>query len=603
MSSNAAPPNSSVALSITAGNPISIQQLRDEYNAYRLARGPANLNTLNDDVILRLVETPFRPSSAQQCETLSQQDILNVRITCRALSKNLIRWFRNELPRLRNGKPEQFRRFSAISNAEVIANQITKLHINVAEFNSGGLRNLMRHSDAAGRYGKMFLQDIRDTAVPLLEKGDFTDDFHEDRHLRYQQAYIEEEWMKASEDLNRLFTKAFSKLPALTEITIGEWTLAHHDTHGSRPSEYMLPHAETFGCSARTAALRSLLENLARHPKAALEQLVVQQDAPAHRSSFDLSDEEAGIWAFDLPPPVVLDTLALSTTNLTTLHLALGDGTFIPDGRTTTSTMAPAGSAPDQAAQRALVAFVSACPHMQTFSLAAAKNTFFPSSLIGAVLAALPESLRGIHLHNVLAASTDLAKFFWERRGGLRAVGLSRVYLDVDGDSASGSWTPLFKLVKDHVLGLEAVRFEQLWELHAAAGSATSKKLCFAAVPDGGVGGGYGRRAGMFVEGRFVPGGRYDSLTFSGESERFDDELGREAGWEAESVQECLAMAIWGAEREEGARVWDVPLPERIVGYLRELAGEKDEGECDEDGVVADWCSSESVDVVGAWDA
>ncbi|KKY20214.1 hypothetical protein UCDDS831_g05015 [Diplodia seriata] len=377
-------------------------------------------------------------------------------------------------------------------------------------------------------------------------------------------------------------------LPALKEIIIRDWSLGHHDTHGSRPSGYMLPHAETFGCSVRTAALRNLLENLAQHPKAALEKLVVQQNTPDHRSSFDLSDEEAGIWALDLPSPV-LSALALSTTNLTTLHLALSDGTFIPDGRTTTSTMALAGSALGSA-QRALLSFVSACPAIQTFSLAAAKNTFFPASFIGAVLAALPAALRGIHMHNVLATSMDLSKFFWARRGALRAVGLSRVYLDV----GLGEWTPLFKLVKDHLLGLEEVHLEQLWELELGAAESFCKKLCFAAVPDGVVG-----RAGTFVEGRFVPGGRYDSLTsYSGEAERFDDGLGREA----ESVQECLAKAIWGAEREEGGRVWDVPLPERIVEYLRELAGEKDEGECEEGCVVADWCTSESVGVVGSWD-
>ncbi|KAL0260079.1 hypothetical protein SLS55_005824 [Diplodia seriata] len=916
----------------------------------------------------RWYTTVFRCAGVVQYEELDYRDILNMRLTCKGLSRNLRQWFKKATPRLHNGTPQQLRArlssfpemdsFSKFTKTKLITRHIKQFRINVAEFNSGGLANLMQHSAAAGRYGKMFLQDIRDTRIRLHENGDFSADLHEDRHLRYQQAYIEEQWMQTGGDRKklfsegfsrlyklkeliiggwslphwdksgsrigdymlphdetfgcatrsaavaavlqdlayshppkaleklviqqngdpsfdlsneeagiwafdmpspafaslpastrhlttvhltlsdgtfargnniapgghdaaagagllrflaaapaiqsfslatardtlfptsfiaallaalpprlaalhlhhllldtaadlsafffarrawlrrvglsrvylvagrerrarepwtavfklmkdhllaleevhleqlwelggggkaasnkklhfapaapagisfghpgagglvegsfvpkqrydavtskgfggmsedwmvedvqralamaiwdagredesgvwdvplperivgyvremfrekeeegleedwasdwgyeegsippRLFTQAFSRLPALKEIIIGDWSLGHHDTHGSRPSGYMLPHAETFGCSVRTAALRNLLENLAQHPKAALGKLVVQQDFPDHRSGFDLSDEEAGIWALDLPSPV-LSALALSTTNLTTLHLALSDGTFIHGcggadycRTTTTTSIAPAASAPD-AAQRALAAFISACPHVQIFSLAAAKNTFFPPPFLGALLAALPAGLTGIHLHNVLAASMDLSKFFWERRGSLRAVGLSRVYLDVVGEeSRSDSWTPLFKLIKDHLLGLEEVYLEQLWELGAAESSC--KKLCFAAVPDGVVG-----RAGTFVEGRFVPGGRYDSLTsYSGEAEPFDDGLGRDQGWEAESVQECLAKAIWGAESEEGGRVWDVPLPERIVEYLRDLAGEKDEGE------------------------
>ncbi|KAF4545739.1 uncharacterized protein LTHEOB_4998 [Lasiodiplodia theobromae] len=520
---------------------------------------PTGLDTLNDDVVLTIA----RMAS-------SFRDVLSLRLTCKALSNNLIEWFRAELPMFHNRRPDRLilylsspsdvEKFSGLTQSELIAHQITHLRINVTEFNSKVLHEIEYDLKIHKRYGKLFLEDIGSNPSEDWDLSDprpFRANWREAIYHKYQQAYIEQEWMKASSKYKKHFPEGFRKLPNLKKIVIGDWAVdKKHDTNDYSivRGQYTSPHDTTFGCKARTAALSTLLANLALNPQD-LETLIIQRKGP---DSWRFNNEEAGTWAFDIPASV-FSALTTSMGHLKKLHLTLSDGTFTQEDGRRSYSVAPDGTT-TESGLRALTRFVSMSPVLESFSLAAAIDTLFPATFIRGILRILPPTLCRIHLFNIITSVTDLNKFFWERRAMLRCVGLTRVYL------VGENWTPVFKLMKDHLPSLEILHLEQLWELFAEF----SVWLYFPRVH------GFGRRYdGRFVDGRWYPEQGYDSLDCRKPGV---DEVDDFQPFTPYSIQKGLARAIWKVWRDNRWTTGELAeygmLPKRVVDHIRETFGE-----------------------------
>lgn len=521
---------------------------------------PTGLDTLNDDVVLTIA----RMAS-------SSRDVLSLRLTCKALSNNLIEWFRAELPKFHSRRPERLMLrlsspydveiFSGLVKSELIAHQITHLRINVTEFNSKVLQDVAYDIKIHKRYGKLFLEDIGSNPSEIWDLSDpskLRANWREAVYYKYQQAYIEQEWMKASGEYKKHFTEGFRQLPNLKKIVIGDWAIdKKHDTNDCLVvrGQYTSPHDTAFGCRTRTAAVSTIFAHLALHPQD-LETLIIQRKGP---DSWRFNNEEAGTWAFDIPASV-FSALAASMGHLKKLHLTLSDGTFTQaDGRRSYS-VAPDGTT-TESGLRALARFVSISPVLESFSLAAAIDTLFPVTFIQDILRILPPTLCRIHLFNIITSVTDLNKFFWERRAVLRSVGLSRVYL------VGETWAPVFKLMKDHLPSLEILHLEQLWELFAEF----SVWLYFPRAH------GFGRRYdGQFVDGRWFPAEGYDSLDCR---EPGVDEVDDFQPFKPYSIQKGLTRAIWKVWRDNRWTTTELAeygmLPKRVVDHIRETFGER----------------------------
>lgn len=521
-------------------------------------------------------------------ESLCVKDVMNLRLTCRSLSISLIEWFRREFPKCKwaqTGIAEismtyrGLQDFSRTMMSEIIASNITILHVNIAKLSLLGLRGWRDDCNFVGMCGKLFLEPVDQTGIEAY--GNATNALVELEHLKMIEGYVKQEWMMAIHEDAKLLQEAFAHLPNLKEVAIGEYELAyerHNYFYQATPRDGkisrrlgqmntlgtpdLLVCKKEFGCEAMAAALNSLLQALASHPMP-LRKLTVQM-APGKSAN-----EEAGVWALQLPQPTLIK-LAPTLAQLKHLHLAISLGSCRHRGPNSRIHRGHSleGFTKENSLQ-GLLSLLSAASSLESFNLVAAPNNEFSIGFVRKVLGALPPTIKALHLHNMLLSVPVLAHFFNSHRHSLEEVGLTKVYLTDE------SWTPVFRMMRLYLPHLQNVYFEQLWELHPAF----SDKLFFfpprryAGARDGWLGrrhyavGCAHRGPGRFADGKWIPYCRYDSLVIQ---EAYKER------WMVQGVQDGLHLAIrWGKREavEYGSTNVDDPLPEKVLDHVCEAFG------------------------------
>lgn len=561
----------------------------------------ANLDTLPDEIIEMILEAGSHIRGLWNPRECLVQVALSLRLTCKSLLRNLIEWFRKQFPKCRLARIGEvhvrmtYRGLYSLwltTTSELIAAHIKVLRIDVGHFTPEGLRGFLAHTDLVEYFSflrQFYLKELKHEQVlgSLRDRPrEISDEHFEEQYSKYWDEWLNQAWMTETGEDWWLLTEIFSRLPNLSEIYIVgwqnpfpvPWALAHYEdtftrrSYGTKSMEkdpwiekgglsrVKYPkHEPMYGCVTRAAVLGNLFEALAAHPKQLTKIVMCEGSVPKP------TNEEAGIWALDLPD-ALFTKLSASLAHLKSVHLSLSDGAHT----------APSGFSEPQAS-KALVRFLSATPLLASFHFAAAAETLFSATFTDQILHALPHTLNAIHLHNVLLTVASTCAFLSAHRHALTSLGLTRAYL------TNESWTPAFRFAALRLPHLRTVHFEQLWELHPAFADKLFFRSPFdssqAARTQDGV---FGRRfyarrdrshddvacwegvRGHFdVGGEWVPVDRYDAA--------FVEEGAKSRWWPiARGVEEGLRVAVRDGMREAvvyGSEDVDDPLSERVVEH------------------------------------
>lgn len=483
-------------------------------------------------------------------ESLSVQDTMNLRATCKHLSNCLVDFYLTEFPKCRLAKtghaaitmtPSGLRGLYASSTSQLIANSIRALYLNIGSIPLVSWSSTVSYEECL-RSGA---SDYR----KLVETG---------------------------EDV-QLLQLAFSQLPNLQEIYVGKWMgfeflldFQRHQTmdkiarRGSATEFKNHNNRQGAGSQWRSDVLKGTLNAVALS-STSVRKLIVQGKPNTPGS------EEAGMWGFDLPLNV-FPRLASSLAQLMKIHLTVSfgkdrplcEGVVVDNG-------APAEFTEEKGASM-LAQFLSRMPQLEVFHLATSGDNTFTVSCIQKVLRVLPLGLKEFHLFNSLMTVPVLCVFLNAHRQNLKQIGLCRIFLTRE------RWTRIFGIMQSFMLPcLENIFFEQLWELQPQFG-----EKVFFHRPRGYTGpsdevfghriysiGKGSRTPGKFPDGEWSPDVRYDAMVMI--KSWFRKKM-------IDSPEEGLEKAIKEGKREAcgyGSKDIDDPLPDRVLDHVCKVFGKK----------------------------